>query len=419
MVAFKRLQARDANEVERARREAEALGRLWHPAIVRHVADGTTDDGALYIVMSWVEGVNVADRLVREGFSLREAVAMVVRIAGALRHRARGRRAPSRHRQAVERAARRATIPRARCSSTSASLAHAGRGARADPDRRRDRHRPATCRPSRGARQRRTSASPADVFGLGCLLYECATTKPAYSGTNASAVIAKVLFGEPPPFQAHSAPRPRPSSRIDLVARRCSRRTRRDRFAGAAPRRRGGARGPGRARCPSGARAATRARRSPTPTKVSRQPGEVHCIVVPRRAATPTISSSCARAGLVLVKRSTRLATRPRREPRGHGHRRRGRPPLIGDARAVAVSRAATIAPSELRKAILPGWSVVISSVRIPIPRCRGGQRAPQLLASAAMNAIFKKRGEQDHGGCEAHGDAPDRRVRARAGRPR
>src|SRR5262249_13903461 len=41
-----------------------------------------------------------------------------------------------------------------------------------------------------------------DVFALGCVLYECLTGRPAFTGVNAMAVIAKVLRDEPPPIRA-------------------------------------------------------------------------------------------------------------------------------------------------------------------------------------------------------------------------
>src|SRR5262249_37802585 len=38
----------------------------------------------------------------------------------------------------------------------------------------------------------------ADVFSLGCVLYECLTGQPAFQGRHAVAVLTKVLFEEPP-----------------------------------------------------------------------------------------------------------------------------------------------------------------------------------------------------------------------------
>jgi serine/threonine protein kinase len=38
----------------------------------------------------------------------------------------------------------------------------------------------------------------ADVFALGCLIYECLTCQPAFGGRHTVAVLAKMLSGEPP-----------------------------------------------------------------------------------------------------------------------------------------------------------------------------------------------------------------------------
>src|SRR5439155_17471589 len=49
------------------------------------------------------------------------------------------------------------------------------------------------------ARGQRELTPATDVFGLGCLLYECATARLAFSGSNPAAVMIKIVFAEPPP----------------------------------------------------------------------------------------------------------------------------------------------------------------------------------------------------------------------------
>src|SRR5262249_5010432 len=40
----------------------------------------------------------------------------------------------------------------------------------------------------------------ADVFSLGCLLYECITGRPAFDGKTVVEVLAKIVFDDPPPL---------------------------------------------------------------------------------------------------------------------------------------------------------------------------------------------------------------------------
>src|SRR5690606_244674 len=48
------------------------------------------------------------------------------------------------------------------------------------------------------ARERRELSPSADVFSLGCVLFECLTGRPAFTGDRLMAVLAKVLFADLP-----------------------------------------------------------------------------------------------------------------------------------------------------------------------------------------------------------------------------
>ncbi len=75
---------RDSDFVERFRREARAAAGLSHPNIVA-VFDSGSDDGTHFIVTELVEGETLADRLRREGpMPSADAVAVAVDIARAL-----------------------------------------------------------------------------------------------------------------------------------------------------------------------------------------------------------------------------------------------------------------------------------------------------------------------------------------------
>ena len=75
----------DPRFVRRFHREAEVLARMDHPNIVK-VYDHGQLDGTHYIAMEFLEGVGL-DRLIEERkLSLRQAAAILARVADALRH---------------------------------------------------------------------------------------------------------------------------------------------------------------------------------------------------------------------------------------------------------------------------------------------------------------------------------------------
>jgi serine/threonine-protein kinase PknK len=76
----------DAHGVERLARERQALGLLaQHPNVVTVYDAGTTPDGQQYLVMEFLPGGTLADRLERRGpQGVREVVDIAVRLCGAL-----------------------------------------------------------------------------------------------------------------------------------------------------------------------------------------------------------------------------------------------------------------------------------------------------------------------------------------------
>ncbi|MBK8254229.1 MAG: serine/threonine protein kinase [Polyangiaceae bacterium] len=83
-VALKLLHGRDPRDVARFLREAELIAGLAHPGIVRYVSDGKTPENERYLVMEWLEGESLADRLERAPLSLGEALTLVQRASEAL-----------------------------------------------------------------------------------------------------------------------------------------------------------------------------------------------------------------------------------------------------------------------------------------------------------------------------------------------
>ncbi|HEX8108814.1 MAG TPA: serine/threonine-protein kinase [Kofleriaceae bacterium] len=65
-------------------REVRLLSELSHPAIVRYVAHGVTAPGVPFLVMEWLDGEDLRRRLEREPLTIGESVALAARVAEAL-----------------------------------------------------------------------------------------------------------------------------------------------------------------------------------------------------------------------------------------------------------------------------------------------------------------------------------------------
>jgi serine/threonine protein kinase len=210
-VAIKVL-ARDLTptDVQRFHRESALLAELRLPGIVRHVASGTSPDGEPFLVMAWLDGETVARRLEHDGFDLGEAIALITALCAPLDAiHARGLV----HRDIkpenvflgdtvadvtlIDLGLARAEDPPVRLTATGVVLGTPGYMA---PEQ------------IRGDRQ---IDARADVFALGCVLYECLTGYAAFSGENFLAVRTKILLASPPPL-ASLCPEA-PPALVDLV----------------------------------------------------------------------------------------------------------------------------------------------------------------------------------------------------------
>src|SRR4029450_11409071 len=82
-VALKTLRA-DKQSAERFAREARVLSELQHPGIVRYIAHGETPGGTPYLAMEWLDGEDLAQRLVRAPLGINESVRLMRHAADAL-----------------------------------------------------------------------------------------------------------------------------------------------------------------------------------------------------------------------------------------------------------------------------------------------------------------------------------------------
>ena len=192
-VAVKVLRAPGGVHDERFLREAALLAELRHPAIVRHVAHGRTPDGELYLAMEWLEGEDLARRLTRGALTAAEAIDLVRRVADGLSAlHARG---------GVHRDLKPANLFLEGGEPAQAKLLDFGiaraAAALAVTSTGTVMGTPGYTAPEQ-ARGAKDVDARADVFALGCVLFECLTGRAAFRGEHVMAVLAKVLLEDPP-----------------------------------------------------------------------------------------------------------------------------------------------------------------------------------------------------------------------------
>ncbi len=211
-VALKVLHVSGRWQVEHFEDEAALLAALDHPGIVRHVAHGRMGDGRPYLALEWLDGETLGERLQRGPLPVADAMAVAAQVADALgaAHTA----------GVVHRDIKPSNIflvggALDRIKVLDFGVARFGSG----PGRTLSGvtvGTPGYMAPEQ-ARGARELDGRADLFSLGCVLFECLTGRPAFAGDHIMAVLAKILLEE--------APRPRelvpdlPAAVDDLVLR--------------------------------------------------------------------------------------------------------------------------------------------------------------------------------------------------------
>jgi serine/threonine protein kinase/tetratricopeptide (TPR) repeat protein len=173
-------------------REVSVLSTLTHPGVVRYIAHGAASQGRAFLVMEWLEGETLRQRLQRGRMGIGESVRLVRALAEALGEaHALG---------VIHRDLKPSNVLLPEGGGPKLldfGIAHL-RGATHQHTRTGMLlGTPGYMAPEQ-ARGEPQIDSRTDVFALGCLLFECVSGQPAFSGDHPMALLAKILFDEPP-----------------------------------------------------------------------------------------------------------------------------------------------------------------------------------------------------------------------------
>jgi tetratricopeptide (TPR) repeat protein len=183
----------DGSDSERFAREAQILSELRHPGIVSHVAHGKTPHGLRFLAMQWLEGEDLGQRLSRAPLLISDALRLIQHVAEAL--------AFAHERGVVHRDIKPTNIFLPGGEVSRVKVLDFGIARRLATSRVLTRTGMVVGTPEymapEQARGERELSPAADIFSLGCVLYECLTGEPPFVAEHIAAVLVRILFEEP------------------------------------------------------------------------------------------------------------------------------------------------------------------------------------------------------------------------------
>jgi len=193
LVAVKMMVGDVASQVARFDRERRVLAKLSHPGIVRYVAHGLTASGEHYLAMEWLEGEDLSRRLARDKLTIEGSIELATRVADAL--------SAAHARDIIHRDLKPSNIFLVDGRIDRVKVLDFGI-ARLQRERRMTRTGVIVgtlgyMAPEQAGHERVIDAR-ADVFSLGCVLFECLTGAPAFKADHPMGFLTKLLFAEPP-----------------------------------------------------------------------------------------------------------------------------------------------------------------------------------------------------------------------------
>jgi serine/threonine protein kinase len=202
-------------------REAAVLAELSHPCIVRYIAHGATSRDLPFLAMDWLEGEDLARRLARAPVAVGDALSIVRRACQGL--------SAAHARGIVHRDVKPSNLflvggepAAARVIDFGVARMEAGTGTLTRPGA--FIGTAGYMAPEQAAEATDVDAR-ADVYSLGCVLFECLTGRPPFVGRPA-ALLVKVLQEKAP---RASACRPDLSDAVDSLLGRLLAKNREDR----------------------------------------------------------------------------------------------------------------------------------------------------------------------------------------------
>ncbi|HEX2570075.1 MAG TPA: protein kinase [Polyangia bacterium] len=187
----------DSANLERFLREAQLLAELRHPGVAAYVAHGRTPGGQFFLAMEWLEGEDLGHRLAHKRLDVAESLVLVRGVAEAL--------AAVHRRGIVHRDIKPSNLFLRggridRVTLLDFGIALAGLGARVLTRTGEVVGTLEYLAPERARGERKLGPS-ADIFSLGCVLYECLTGAPPFVGEHAAVVLARILCEDAVPLR--------------------------------------------------------------------------------------------------------------------------------------------------------------------------------------------------------------------------
>ncbi len=178
-------------ELARFNQEAKVLAELSHPGIVRYLDHGLTPDGAPYIAMEWLDGETLEDRLARGRLGPGEVARIAQQVLTAL--------AAAHGRDIVHRDIKPGNIFLVGGRLDNVRVLDFGIARRRLDIKRLTRNGATVGTPlytsPEQARGRADVDGRADIFSLGCVLFEALAGEPPFIGSSSLEVMTKVCNG--------------------------------------------------------------------------------------------------------------------------------------------------------------------------------------------------------------------------------